>query len=252
MQQANFYDVPQAEIILASPACQGHSRARGKDRPHHESQRSTAWAVVACAEAMRSEVLIVENVPEFTSWILYPAWADALNRLGYRLSENVLDAADFGVPQHRERVFIVGTRSRHPVDLKLEKRPHVAVNTVLEWERHGWTPVNKPGRAENSLRRIHNGRKLYGERFVAPFYGSGSGTTGRSVERPLGTLTTKDRWSLIRGDDMRMLQIPEAKRVMGFSDDYQLPHSHTAAMHLLGNAVCPPVPAAILDHLLSA
>lgn len=252
LQQANFYDVPRADIILASPCCQGHSKARGRERAYHDSQRSTAWAVVACAEAMKSDMLIVENVPEFTDWLLYPAWADALARLGYSLSVNVLDSADFGVPQHRERVFIVGTRSKAPVDLKLEKRPHVAVNSVLEWDAYDWNPVNKPGRAENTLRRIENGRKLYGDRFVAPFYGSGSGNTGRSVDRPLGTLTTKDRWSLIRGDQMRMLQIPEAKRVMGFRDDYKLPANHAAAMHMLGNAVCPPVPQALLNALLSA
>lgn len=252
LQQANFYDVPKADIILASPCCQGHSKARGKDRPHHDNQRSTAWAVVSAAEAMQSECLVIENVPEFTDWILYPAWADALKRLGYSLSVNVLDAADFGVPQHRTRVFIVGTRSAAPLALKLEKKEHVAVNTVLEWDSYDWNPVNKPGRAENSLKRIENGRKVYGERFVAPFYGSGSGTTGRSIERPIGTLTTKDRWSLIKGDQMRMVQIPEAKRIMGFRDSYQLPASHTAAMQMLGNAVCPPVPAAILQGVLKA
>lgn len=252
LQQANFYDIPQADIILASPCCQGFTRARGKDRPHHDNQRSTAWAVVACAEAMQSEFLVIENVPEFTGWILYPAWADALARLGYSLSVNVLDAADFGVPQHRKRVFIVASRSKAPVSLKLEKRPQVAVNSVLEWDNYDWNPVNRPGRAASSLQRIENGRRAFGERFVAPFYGSGSGTTGRSVDRPIGTLTTKDRWSLIKGDQMRMLQIPEAKRVMGFRDDYQLPASHTAAMQMLGNAVCPPVPAAILKALLSA
>ena len=44
--------------------------------------RSTAWAVVACAEYHRSPILLVENVPAFEKWVLFPAWKDALRRLG--------------------------------------------------------------------------------------------------------------------------------------------------------------------------
>jgi DNA (cytosine-5)-methyltransferase 1 len=83
LQQADWRAVPRHDIMLASPACQGHSLARGKDRPHHDALRSTAWAVVACAEYHRSPVILVENVPEFRQWVLYPAWCSALYRLGY-------------------------------------------------------------------------------------------------------------------------------------------------------------------------
>jgi DNA (cytosine-5)-methyltransferase 1 len=72
LQQADFRDAPPHDVLLASPACQGHSRARGTDRPHHDAQRSTAWAVVTCAEVHRPPVVVVENVPEFADWTLYP------------------------------------------------------------------------------------------------------------------------------------------------------------------------------------
>ena len=49
--------------------------------------------MVSCAEFHRPAVLVVENVPEFTGWLLYPAWALALAALGYALSPHVLDAA---------------------------------------------------------------------------------------------------------------------------------------------------------------
>ena len=74
-----------------------------------------------------------------------------------------------------------------------------------------------------------------------PYYGSGSGLTGRSLERPLGTVTTRDRWALVDGDRMRMLQPPEYRAIMGFPDDYVLPRQRNLAIHLLGNAVCPAV-----------
>src|ERR1700722_18767188 len=53
LQQADFYSWPDFDLLMASPACQGHSRARGKDKPGHDATRSTAWAVVSCAEAKR-------------------------------------------------------------------------------------------------------------------------------------------------------------------------------------------------------
>ena len=72
------------------------------------------------------------------------------------------------------------------------------------------------------LRRIANGRRQHGDRFLAPFYGSGSGLTGRSLARPIGTITTRDRWAVIDGGRMRILTIPESRRAMGFRDSYRL------------------------------
>src|SRR5688500_10649044 len=74
LQQANFLDVPDIDLLLASPSCQGHSPARGKDKPHHDAARATAWAVVTCAEVKRPEAVICENVPEWAKWVLWPAW----------------------------------------------------------------------------------------------------------------------------------------------------------------------------------
>lgn len=55
------------------------------------------------------------------------------------------------------------------------------------------SPIIKPGRTASTLLRVENGWKRFGERFVMPYYGSGSGLTGRSLNRPIGTITTLDR-----------------------------------------------------------
>ncbi len=241
LHQASWADVPQHDLLLASPCCHGHSRARGSDRPHHEASRSTAWAVVSCAEFHRQPLFIVENVPEFMTWSLYPSWRDAMQRLGYSLAAHIIDAADHGVPQNRKRLFIVGSRSKNPITLSLPKRDHVPVSAVIRWDDYGWSPVRRPGRSRKTLDRVARARGRFGSRFVMPYYGSGSGLTGRSIHRPLGTLTTRARWAVVDGDRMRMLQIPEAREVMGFPNNYRLPKSSTLAMNMLGNAVSPPV-----------
>lgn len=240
LHQADWTRVPRHDLLLASPACQGHSYARGKERPHHDAQRATAWAVVSAAECLRPAAVVVENVAGFAAWALYPAWCAAMNALGYALSPMVLDAADHGVPQHRRRLIIVGTRSKHPVQLRLPKREHVPASAVIDFSAGTWTPVHRPGRAARTLARIAAGRRAFGDRFVAPYYGSGSGETGRSIGRPLGTITTRDRWAVIDGDRMRMLTADENRKAMGFPADYRLPERHKDAVQMLGNAVCPP------------
>lgn len=249
LRQADFRDAPAHDVLLASPACQGHSRARGTDRPHHDGQRATAWAVITCAEVHRPAVVLVENVPEFADWLLWPAWCAALAALGYTLAPQVIDAADHGVPQHRRRLFVVATRSTHPVELRLPKRAHTSAASIIDFSAGTWSAVDKPGRSGNTLARVAAGRRKHGARFVAPYYGSGSGETGRSLARPLGTITTRDRWSVIDGERMRMLSADECRAAMGFPAGYLLPAQHKAAVHMLGNAVCPPVAADIINAI---
>ncbi len=252
LHQADWSLVPAHDAMLAAPCCQGHTPARGKNRPHHDVSRSTAWAVVSCTEYHRPPVGVIENVPAFLDWELFPAWEEAMRRLGYALARYVIDAADHGVPQHRERLFLVATRSRHPIELALPRRPYVAVGKVIHWDRHRWSPVEKPGRAHATLRRVAAGRREFGDRFIMPYYGSGSGLTGRSLDRPCGTVTTLDRWAVVDGDRMRMLQPDELRLIMGFRPDYELPPQRRAAIHMLGNAVSPVVAADLLTAIRAA
>jgi DNA (cytosine-5)-methyltransferase 1 len=252
LQQADFRQAPAHDVLLASPSCTGHTPARGRDLPRHDAARSTAWAVVTAAEVHRAPLLVVENVPAFRAWVLYPAWRAALEALGYALAEHVLDAAHHGVPQHRERLFVVATRSRAPLQLHLEQEPLQPIGPHLQWDAHRWSEVDRPGRAAATLARVARGRREVGAGFVMPYYGSGSGETGRSLGRPLGTVTTRDRWAVVDGGRMRMLQPPEYAAAMGFSADYQLPPSRSLAIHLLGNAVCPPVAERLLRAALAA
>lgn len=250
LHQADWSLVPAHDWLLASPACQGHSRARGKERPHHDAARSTAWAVVSAVEYHQPEGFTVENVAEFVKWALYPAWCDAMKALGYTLAPHILDAADHGVPQHRERVFIVGTRSKAPLFLSIPRREHVAASNIIDFHAGRWSPIERDGRSANTLRRVRAGRAALGDRFLTAYYGNEKG--GRPLTRPIGTITTRDRWAIIDGDRMRMLSKDEARRAMGFPETYQLPERHSEAMFMLGNAVCPPVACDVLNAIREA
>lgn len=249
LQQADWRECPSHDILLASPACQGHSRARGKERPHHDAQRATAFAVLAALEFHRPAAAVIENVPEFRAWALYQTWTHGLTALGYSMSEMVLDAADFGVPQHRKRLFVVCTRSRSPIKLEVQRHPHLSIDSFIDWtNKYAWSST--ADKREKTQRRIANALAAFGPRFVMPYYGSGSGLTGRCLSRPLGTISTRDRWAIVDRGRMRMFQPEELKAAMGFPAHYRLPAARAKAVHMLGNAVCPPVAAAIMSDLL--
>lgn len=235
LQQADWAQVPAHDLLLASPACQGFTKARGTDKPRHDIARSTAWAVVSCVEYHRPEFVLIENVQEFQQWVLFPAWELAMQALGYNLTPYVTDAADHGVPQNRVRLFIVATRSKAPLFLSLPKRPHMPAQ--INWDSGKWSAINKPGRSPATLNRVQNAQRQYGPRCLIPFYGSA--VSGRSIHRPIGTITTRDRWAAVDGDKMRMLTADECRVAMGFPDTYLLPDNHKLSVHLLGNAVCP-------------
>lgn len=254
LHQARWEQVPAHDLLLASPCCQGHSPARGKanGNPQHDASRSTAWAVVSALEYHKPQAAVVENVEEFTNWALYPAWVSAVQALGYQVAPHVVDCADLGVPQHRVRLFIVLTRSKAPLMLQLPQERHVPAASFLDFDAGRWSPIEKPGRVQATLDRVRNGRQRFGDRFIMPYYGKGSGTTGRDINRPIGTITTLDRWALVDGDRMRMLSANEALAAMSFSANTLRPDNHRLTMHMAGNAVPPLAGQRVIEAVLKA
>lgn len=250
LQQQDWRDVPAHDLLMASPACQGHSRARGKERAHHDAQRSTAWAIVSATECHLPEFVLVENVPEFAKWALYPAWCAAMSALGYAIAPMIIDAADHGVAQHRRRLILICTRSKHPIELRLKLSAHVGSGQIIDFDSGSWSQIDRPGRALSTLSRVAEGRKHHGARFVTAYYGNEKG--GRALSRPLGTITTRDRWAVIDGERMRMVNVQECRRGMGFPESYQLPSRQKDAMHMLGNAVVPAVARDVINAIRAA
>lgn len=236
--------IPAHDVLLASPACQGHSRARGAEKEHHDALRSTAWAVVTVLECKRSDAFIVENVPEFLEWKLFPMWKASLEALGYVLNIMVLNAADFGVPQSRERMFVVGGRGRR-IEIENPRLAHVPARNLIQWGKGNWVPNSAEERlaagmkpfVELVTRQLENGRARYGEQFLVAYYSSEQ--YGRSLERPIGTITTNEHFRVVDGDRSRMLLLDENRAAMGFPTTYQLPKNKAIAQKMLGNAVPP-------------
>lgn len=256
LRQADWTALPEYDVLLAGPACQGHSDAGRKHknkqvRAKHDADRSTAWAVVDCAEVTRPEIIIVENVPMFTRWgpekkgAMFRHWLQAFELLGYSVDVLKLHAADYGVPQNRDRIFVVcrqGKAAKRSIKLP-EKQAHRSVREVLDPKAGGWASIDsKPVGVQ---RRWNLGRNNYGRTFIAQHTRD---HTGRHLDRPLGTVTTAGQhWHLVRGKRIRALTLRELARAQGFSDDTALPNHIKNGTRLIGNAVPPPLAQVVIE-----
>lgn len=119
-----------------SPDCRHFSRAKGKPKVD-KRVRSLAWVVIKWAKAKRPDVIILENVREFETWgplievdgpsgkqtvpdpdrkgETFRSWWKALEGEGYVVEKRVLNAADFGAPTIRKRLFIIARRDGKPI-----------------------------------------------------------------------------------------------------------------------------------------
>ena len=250
-------DVGRIDLLLASPECTNHTCAKGA-RPRDEASKATARYVVNFARELGPRWVVVENVVQMRSWHGYDPLVADLRGLGYNVREQVLEADAFGVPQTRRRLFLLCDRETMP---PLVRPGPMAVRTVRDHilqTGESWksTPLFRVGRAEPTLERVRRATEALGSGvpFLVVYYGSDGAGGWQPLDRPIRTLTTLDRFGLVEWENgeprLRMLQVPELKRAMGFSAGYRLPFgTRRDQIKMLGNGVCPPVMTAIVRTL---
>ena len=247
-------EIGAIDLILASPECTSHSPAKGS-APRCETSRETAFEVVRFARAFRPRWIVIENVVSMRRWKQYKPLLCELGALGYRTREQVLDSADFGVPQRRRRLFITCDLVQAPPMIqKTGETKRVALEILRD--DYPLRPLRSKTRAKATLERAKRAFSVIGERepFLLVYYGSDHSGGWQRLEQPLRTITTVDRFALVvpvNGEHyMRMLQVPELANAMGFTQELKLEHgTRRERIHLLGNAVCPPVMRAVVKQL---
>jgi DNA (cytosine-5)-methyltransferase 1 len=250
-------DIGKIDLILASPECTNHTCAKGS-RARDEDSRKTANYVIRFAERLNPRWIVIENVIQMRSWEGYLPLIEKLSSLGYYVSPQVIDASEFGVPQTRRRLFLLCDRQAEPgLVLPARRRRLRTARDVVEiegpWESR---PLYSEGRAPATLTRAERGMDALpkNEPFLVVYYGSDGSGGWQPLDRPLRTITTLDRFGLVtwqkRTPMLRMLQVPELLRAMGFDRKYGLPYgSRRDKIKLLGNGVCPPVMEAIVTSI---
>ena len=112
-QDLNF---PEVDIVVGSPPCQGFSN-EGKKNPD-DPRNSLVWAFLNIVERLKPRAWVFENVPGFQRsyggrW--FKSLASRLDESGYNWTHGILDAANYGAPQHRKRFVIIASRDFKPL-----------------------------------------------------------------------------------------------------------------------------------------
>jgi DNA (cytosine-5)-methyltransferase 1 len=184
------------DLLMASPTCTYHSRARG-GKPINDQGRMDPWAVVHWCTELRIKRLLVENVPEFVEWgpldlrtgrpiarrkgEYFRAWVAALKGAGFKAEWRILNAANYGDATTRERFFLLGRSDRKPIrwpepthsrtgdaDLLGPRKKWRSARAIIDWSIEGKSIFDrKRPLSPKTLARIYAGAVKF--RWPEPF-----------------------------------------------------------------------------------
>lgn len=261
-------DIPNHDVLLAGFPCQpfsiaGVSKKNALGRAHgfhDETQGTLFFDVARIIETKQPRAFLLENVKNLVSHDKGRTF-DVIKRtlteeLGYHIHYRVIDGAHF-VPQHRERILIIGFREPVAFDFnalplpkkgehKLAKILHRTDGTEpeLPWdEGRFFDYANKRINPKYTL-TDHLWRYLqdYAAKHRAKGNGFGFGLVGpNDVTRTLSARYYKDGSEILidqgEGVNPRRLTPRECARLMGFPDTFRIPVSDTRAYKQFGNSV---------------
>ncbi len=230
--------IPKHDILLAGFPCQAFSQA-GKRKGFEDTRGTLFFDIAKILEVMNPKAFLLENVKGLKGHDQGNTMKRILNiitELGYLPSPKVLNSKDFGLPQNRERIFIVGLKESM-FNFQLVNIPKVPtkVKDILEKKS-----VTEDYKISTRLNKSHRRRKIEHKKNNRGF--------GFSLKKPSDSHTNtlsaryyKDGSEILidRGGQKnpRMLTPREAARLQGFPESFEIPVSKNQAYRQFGNAV---------------
>lgn len=298
IQDLSEEDIMQAtkgasiDLVIGGPPCQSYSTV-GKRQMDDRANLFMQYKRVL--QIIQPRAFIFENVTGILSMDkgkLFKRIQDEFFELGYTMKYQILDAVDYGVPQHRERVILVGFKGENPFEYPEathggKKKPYVTLKEAI-----GDLPVIKSGQGsthyakecDNDFLRFVRGSEHFVSEHRAPKNGehlikimetlkdgqskddlpedirpkSGYGNTYAKLwwDRPSTTITRNfacpSSSRCIHPRDSRAMSIREGARLQSFPDSYQFYGSDGMKRLEIGNAVPPLLSRAIAAAMLEA
>ena len=261
MYEANFHekpfgdindiapkDIPEHDILLAGFPCQPFSIA-GKGLGFADTRGTLFFNIEAILEAKQPDAFLLENVKRLTTHDKGNTFAvilNRLNKLGYTVYYKVFNSLDFGVPQKRERIYIVGFKNSiqfkfpeplgyfKPLSEILEKEEDIPASYFL-------SEAMKQKRFA-ALKTIPPKPSIWHENIwgnISPLPYSCALRAGGSYN-----------YLVVNGE--RRLTSREMLRLQGFPDSFIINIPYSQARKVAGNSVSVPVIQAIAGEMIKA
>ena len=248
--QINEKDIPDHDVLLAGFPCQPFSNIGKREGFAHETQGTLFFDVLRIINEKRPKMFLLENVKGLLTndnGNTFKIIIESLNDLGYSVFHKVLDSQNFGLPQRRERVVIVGFRP----DLGITKfafptgtpENKVPISSILEHNPAGYT-ISKHLQ-ENYLFKKDDGKPQIVD-FESNIQVNTLVASYHKIQRLTGTFVKDGETGL------RLFSELELKRIMGFPDDFIVPVSRTQMYRQFGNSVAVPMMKAVANEMKAA
>lgn len=261
-----FYDGP-IDYIVGGPPCQSFSaagRRAGGVKGTSDIRGTLFWYYCQYVNHFKPKAFVFENVRGILSSKKgedFKLICQSFRDVGYNLFWRILNAADYGVPQARERLFLVGIREDINVDFMFpaptygpdspSKRPFFTTGEALKsLDDPNEIVPPYPGKWGHLLPDIPLGEnyRYYTEemghpnpifawrsRFSGFLYKMNPNDICRTIVSQQGKYDGPFHWK------NRKCTAAEFQRLQGFPDSYHMPQNYVAAVKQIGNSVCPPV-----------
>jgi DNA (cytosine-5)-methyltransferase 1 len=263
--EANFGDVPQGDItkvdvkevpkhdvLIGGFPCQPFSQA-GLKRGFEDTRGTLFFDVARIIDYRKPSMVLLENVKGFVGHDKGRTLAivkGTLEDLGYNVFYSVLNARDFGVPQNRERVYIVALNKRKlgsigfqfPTPLRHETK----LGNILEKR------VDEKYTISNKLWAGHK-RRLKEHRAKGNGFGYSMFNSESKYTSTISARYYKDGSEILIeqiGNNPRKITPREAARLQGFPESFKIPVSDAQAYKQFGNSVAVPVVHAIAKKMV--
>lgn len=246
-------DIPDHDILVGGFPCQAFSQA-GKQLGFEDTRGTLFFQIARILNDKRPKAFLLENVRNLLTHDHGRTFAvikDTLEELNYKVYFNLFKAREFGVPQNRERVYIVGfdkTQVPNYESFQFPKPLNIptSVGSILEkevddkytisdklWTGHQTRKKNNKANGKGFGYTLFNEQSEYTNTLSARYYKDGSEIL---IEQ--------------KGKNPRKLTPREAARLQGFPEEFVIPVSDTQAYKEFGNSVAVPVIHAIAEEIL--
>jgi len=240
-------EIPDFDILVAGFPCQPFSSIGKRQGFMHETQGTLFYDLLRIIKNKNPQAFLLENVPGLTTHDggkTFDIILKSLDEIGYKVFHQILDAADFGVPQQRKRIYIVGFRKEIGKNFNfkfpkpLGKKAYI--NNFLEKDVKGYS-ISKHLQ-ETYLFKKDDGRpvlidqssKIQVKTLVSTYH---------KIQRLTSTFVKDGETGV------RLLTVNECKAIMGFPKDFSIPVSRTQMYRQMGNSVAVPAVSAVAKQI---
>ena len=259
-------DIPDHDVLIAGFPCQpfslaGVSKNVSMDRPHGFQHRTAGTMFDEILQVLRARMpraFMLENVKNLeghnkgdTYEVIKSSLGDGPGGLGYKVQSRIYDAAKF-VPQHRERIFIVGFLDHSAgfnfskIDQKYSQRyRNKSLRSILDKD-----PI--PSISNGLYNALKNHRAKHKKKGNGFGYSVVDPQKRGTITRTISARYYKDgAEALIKvpNQNPRKLSVNECKRLMGFPENFRFPVSDAQAYKQLGNSVVVPLVTMIAKEM---